>query len=53
MQKKESKTNTHFILSMIKSVIRLGAWVFLGYNLIPQAAFTLALAEMLGIIEEL
>jgi hypothetical protein len=53
MQQKESKTNTHFILSMIKSVIRLGACVFLGYGYIPQAAFTLALAEMLGIIEEL
>lgn len=53
MQKKESKTNSHFVLSMIKSVIRIGACIFLGYGLLPQAAFTLALAEMLGIIEEL
>ena len=53
MQQKESKTNTHFILSMIKSVIRLGACVLLGYSFIPQAAFALALAEMLGIVEEL
>lgn len=53
MQQKESKTNTHFILSMVKSVIRLGACVLLGYNLIQQAAFAFALAEMLGIVEEL
>lgn len=53
MQPKESKTNTHFILSMIKSVIRLGACVLLGYNFIEQAAFAFALAEVLGIIEEL
>jgi len=53
MQKKESKTNTHFILSMIKSVIRIGACLFLGSGLLPQAAFTLALAEVIGIIEEL
>jgi len=53
MQQKESKTNTHFIISMIKSVIRLGACVLLGYSLIQQAAFAFALAEVLGIFEEL
>jgi hypothetical protein len=53
MQQKESKTNTHFIISMIKSVIRLGACVLLGYSLTQQAAFTFALAEVLGIFEEL
>jgi len=53
MQPKESKTNTHFILSMIKSVIRLGACILLGYSFIQQAAFAFAFAEMLGIIEEL
>ena len=53
MQPKESKTNTHFILSMIKSVIRLGACVLLGYSLTQQAAFAFALAEVLGIFEEL
>jgi len=38
---------------MIKSVIRLGACVLLGYSFIQQVAFAFAFAEMLGIIEEL
>jgi hypothetical protein len=53
MQEKESKTNTHFYISLVKSVIRIGACFFLGYGLLPQAAFTLALAEVLGIAEEI
>jgi hypothetical protein len=53
MQEKESKTNTHFYISIIKSVIRIGACSFLGQGLLSEAAFTLVLAEVLGIAEEI
>jgi hypothetical protein len=53
MELKESNSKKHFYISVVKSVIRIGACFFLGYGLLPQAAFTLALAEVLGIVEEL
>jgi len=53
MELKESNSKKHFYISIVKSVIRIGACFFLGYGLLPQAAFTLALAEVLGIVEEL
>jgi hypothetical protein len=53
MELKESNSKKHFYISVVKSVIRIGACFFLRYGLLPQAAFTLALAEVLGIVEEL
>jgi hypothetical protein len=52
MQVKESKTNKHFFISMIKSVVRIAAGIFLTTNHIWQAGLLLILAEGLGIIEE-
>jgi len=56
MQEKESKTNWHFRISILKSVIRIGAGVFLFLNnglYIQLTGILLILAEMLGILEEL
>jgi hypothetical protein len=53
MQEKESKTNWHFYISIVKSVIRIGAGGFLiSGNLIVGGALLIA-AEVLGIVEEL
>lgn len=53
MQEKESKTNTHFRISIIKSGIRFGA----GYCLISDnligAGVLLIIAEVLGVAEEI
>lgn len=53
MQEKESKTSTHFWISLIKSGIRFGA----GYSLIKgnlvSAGVLLIIAEALGIAEEI
>lgn len=53
MQLKESKTNSHFFLSIFKSLIRLVGYTLLFYNIIDGAAFTLIIAEGIGILEEL
>lgn len=53
MQEKESKTNTHFWISLVKSGIRIGACYFLFQEQFGQAAISLALAEVLGIAEEI
>lgn len=53
MQPKESKTNSHFWISIVKSGIRIGASFFLFYGQIGNAAISLALAEVLGIAEEI
>jgi hypothetical protein len=56
MEQKESKTNKHFIISLIKSLIRMMA--FCGFMLIPNnnilqvSGGLLMVAELLGIIEE-
>ena len=52
MQVKESKTNTHFWTSMVKSVVRIAAGVALCFGDIWKAGVLLIIAEMLGIIEE-
>lgn len=52
MQEKESKTNSHFWISLIKSGIRIGACFFLFQGKIESAAVLLGLAEVLGIAEE-
>lgn len=52
MQEKESKTNRHFWISIVKSVIRIGACYFLFNEQFGNTAISLALAEVLGIAEE-
>lgn len=53
MQPKESKTNSHFWISLFKSVLRLGACYFLFYEQFGNTAISLAMAEVLGIAEEI
>jgi hypothetical protein len=53
MQVKESKTNWHFRISIVKSILRIVAGIALCNGLlIPSGAF-FVVAEVLGIIEEL
>ena len=55
MQPKESKSNWHFIISLIKSTIRIGAGITLmcanGWYF-TVAGGMLVGAEILGILEE-
>ena len=53
MQPKESKSNWHFTLSMIKSVFRIFAGVSIIFQDFEIGGFLLILAEVLGILEEL
>jgi hypothetical protein len=53
MQEKESKTNSHFWISIVKSVIRIGACYFLFNEQFGNAAILLGVAEVLGIAEEI
>jgi hypothetical protein len=53
MEPKESKSNSHFWISIIKSGIRFGACFFLFQEQFGNAAISLALAEVLGIAEEI
>ena len=53
MQKKESKTNWHFRISLIKSVLRICAGGYLILGEIYPAGCLLIAAEVLGIVEEL
>jgi len=53
MQEKESKTNSHFWISIVKSILRIGACYFLFNLQFGNTAITLALAEVLGIAEEI
>lgn len=53
MQEKESKTNSHFWISIIKSIIRIGACYFLFNEQFGNTAILLGLAEVLGIAEEI
>jgi hypothetical protein len=52
MQEKESKTNWHFRISLIKSVIRIMAGVSLFNEQPVFAGLLLIIAEILGIVEE-
>jgi hypothetical protein len=56
MQPKESKSNWHFTISMMKSVVRMGAGIALmcadGWYF-NAAGGMLVGAEILGILEEL
>jgi hypothetical protein len=53
MQPKESKSNSHFWISLFKSVLRLTACWFLFNEQFGNTAILLGLAEILGIVEEL
>lgn len=53
MQKKESKTNLHFVASVIKSAVRIMAGITLINDQIVIAGVLLIFAEVFGIIEEL
>ena len=53
MQPKESKSNKHFIYSLIKSAVRIAAGVDLALGNIWYAGVLLIIAEILGIMEEL
>jgi hypothetical protein len=53
MQEKESKTNWHFYISLVKSGLRFGAGFSLIFGSIPAAGALFILAEVLGIVEEL
>ena len=53
MQEKESKTNWHFGISIVKSGIRIMAGITLMNNQVLIAGVLLIIAELFGIIEEL
>lgn len=53
MEPKESKSNKHFIISLIKSTVRIAAGIALVLNNIWYAGVLLVIAEMLGIAEEM
>jgi hypothetical protein len=53
MQQKESKTNSHFWISIIKSGVRFGACYFLFNGDFKSSAALFGLAEVLGIAEEI
>ena len=53
MELKESNSKKHFYISLFKSVLRLGDCYFLFNEQFGNAAITLGLAEILGIVEEL
>ncbi len=52
-QKKESKTNWHFSLSIIKSAVRVMAGITLLNDQIVFAGALLIVAELFGILEEI
>jgi len=53
MQQKESKTNTHFWISLFKSGLRFGACYQLFNGDFKSSAALFGLAEVLGIAEEI
>ena len=53
MQPKESKSSWHFRISIVKSILRLGAGGALIQNYFIAAGVLFILAEILGIVEEL
>jgi hypothetical protein len=53
MQEKESKTSTHFWISLVKSFFRICAGVALVDGSLMDAGGLLIIAEALGIAEEI
>ena len=52
-QPKASNSKSHFYISVVKSALRFGACYFLFNEQFGNSAMTFALAEVLGIVEEL
>lgn len=52
MQQKESKTNWHFRLSIIKSFTRIAAALYLTQSQFMWAGILFLVAELIGIAEE-
>ncbi len=46
------KVDFHFVMSMIKSILRIGACLFLVLEMLQPAGFLFLVAEIFGIIEE-
>jgi len=53
MQEKESKTNSHFWLSLTKSFVRLGAALLLTQSFFGWSGILFFIAELIGIAEEI
>jgi len=53
MKEKESKSSSHFWISMCKSVVRILACIVLFDGNYKMAAGLLLIAESLGIVEEI
>ncbi len=53
MQPKESKSNRHFLWSVIKSLTRIAAGLSLMKGWVWEAGILLIIAEIFGIVEEL
>lgn len=53
IQPKESKSHTHFWISLTKSILRVVACYYLFDGQLHQAAGLFVLAEALGIAEEI
>jgi hypothetical protein len=53
MEQKESKSSKHFIVSLVKSIIRISSGVFsLIFKNIEILIWGLIIAEVLGVLEE-
>ena len=52
LQEKASSAKTHFVISFVKSIIRLIGCGALYYGHIPLSALLIGVAELLGIAEE-
>ena len=52
MQEKESKTNWHFNISLVKSCLRIVAGITLIRGELLLAGILFILAEILGVVEE-
>ena len=53
MEPKESKSNSHFNISLAKSGLRIVACYFLYFTNLETAAILFFVAEILGIAEEI
>lgn len=53
IQPKESNSKSHFYISIVKSGLRFGACYALFFEQFGNAAILFAVAEMLGIAEEI
>lgn len=52
MEPKESKSNRHFYISIVKSVLRIGAGISLILGNLEVSGILFVIAEIGGILEE-